>query len=333
MRSGSRAGAALPARVKGRFRRHGGTCGSDRKSSKAPARKSAKPTVKMAPPGPELGRDNTINGGPGPEVRPEATLKKAPQGPQLSRGHTKEGGERTPLSPPPIASERHLSCCLASAPIRTPAPRPQHCSPRRFPRRQPPLGAAARGGRARTLGAHTAPPARTQRRLRAPFRSAPAPLGPAVPWRCSRGCAAAFSPRKRPTAADPTEIVPGAPSFPSVAVDVPDASGRTNPVALRSGVPCACSILYKTKLPFLVGMDWPGFGNLAPRKTEVTSSKRGRLSGKRCQKELEFLVNKSWKRAPENPPPLRAVSGLTGTDRWPWPGAVLREAPLPGLSF
>ncbi|XP_032565474.1 uncharacterized protein LOC116797757 [Chiroxiphia lanceolata] len=69
-----------------------------------------------------------------------------------------------------------------------------------------------------------------------------------------------------------------APSFPSVAVDVPDASGRTNPVALRSSMPCACSILYKTKLPFLVGMDWPGFGNLAPRKTKVTSSNRGRLS-------------------------------------------------------
>ncbi|XP_027597537.1 GPN-loop GTPase 1-like isoform X2 [Pipra filicauda] len=59
-----------------------------------------------------------------------------------------------------------------------------------------------------------------------------------------------------------------APSFPSVAVSVPDTSGRTNPVAFMSNVLFACSILYKTKLPFLVGMDWPGFGSLAPRKTK-----------------------------------------------------------------
>ncbi|XP_064499467.1 GPN-loop GTPase 1-like [Pseudopipra pipra] len=74
-------------------------------------------------------------------------------------------------------------------------------------------------------------------------------------------------------------IVPEAlaPSFPSIAVDVPDTSGRTNPVAFMSDVLCACSILSKTKLPFLVGMDWPGFGSLARRKTKVTSSNRGRL--------------------------------------------------------
>ncbi|XP_051628593.1 uncharacterized protein LOC127463330 isoform X4 [Manacus candei] len=86
-------------------------------------------------------------------------------------------------------------------------------------------------------------------------RSAPAPasapLAPAVAWRCYRGCAAAFPPRKRPTAADSTEIGPGvtklmeektkgleAASFPSVAVGVSDASGRTNPVAFMSNVLC-----------------------------------------------------------------------------------------------
>ncbi|XP_032553112.1 GPN-loop GTPase 1-like [Chiroxiphia lanceolata] len=57
-------------------------------------------------------------------------------------------------------------------------------------------------------------------------------------------------------------------SFPLVAVCVPDPSDRTNPVVFMSSVLCACGILYKTKLPFLVGMDWPGFGNLAPRKTK-----------------------------------------------------------------
>ncbi|XP_051667736.1 GPN-loop GTPase 1-like isoform X2 [Manacus candei] len=55
--------------------------------------------------------------------------------------------------------------------------------------------------------------------------------------------------------------------FPSVAVDVLDTSRRTNPVAFMSNVLCACSILSKTNLPFLVGMDRPGFGNLAPRKS------------------------------------------------------------------
>ncbi|XP_027564481.1 GPN-loop GTPase 1-like isoform X2 [Neopelma chrysocephalum] len=57
-------------------------------------------------------------------------------------------------------------------------------------------------------------------------------------------------------------------SFPSVAVYVPDTSRRTNPMAFMSNVLYACSILYKTQLPFLVGMDWPGFGNLAPRKAK-----------------------------------------------------------------
>ncbi|XP_027541718.1 GPN-loop GTPase 1-like [Neopelma chrysocephalum] len=43
-------------------------------------------------------------------------------------------------------------------------------------------------------------------------------------------------------------------SFPSVAVCVPDTSGRTNPMAFMSNVLYACSILCKTKLPFVVVM-------------------------------------------------------------------------------
>ncbi|XP_051628592.1 uncharacterized protein LOC127463330 isoform X3 [Manacus candei] len=95
-------------------------------------------------------------------------------------------------------------------------------------------------------------------------RSAPAPasapLAPAVAWRCYRGCAAAFPPRKRPTAADSTEIGPGvtklmeektkgleAASFPSVAVGVSDASGRTNPVAFMSNVLCCVCLQGKTE--------------------------------------------------------------------------------------
>ncbi|XP_027564067.1 GPN-loop GTPase 1-like [Neopelma chrysocephalum] len=57
-------------------------------------------------------------------------------------------------------------------------------------------------------------------------------------------------------------------SFPSVAVCVPDTCGRTNPMAFLSSVLYACSVLSKTKLPFLAGMDRPGFGNVAPRKTK-----------------------------------------------------------------
>ncbi|XP_029813695.1 formin-like protein 4, partial [Manacus vitellinus] len=97
---------------------------------------------------------------------------------------------------------------------------------------------------------------------------ASAPLAPAVPWRCYRGCAAAFPPRKRPTAADSTEIDPGvtklreektkgleAPSFPSVAVGVPDASGRTNPVAFMSNVLC-CVCLQVRKAGSAVPLLW-----------------------------------------------------------------------------
>ncbi|XP_051653740.1 uncharacterized protein LOC127475722 [Manacus candei] len=77
-------------------------------------------------------------------------------------------------------------------------------------------------------------------------------------------------PRKRPTLADPTEIGPGvtklmeektkgleAPSFPSVAVGVPDASGRTNPVAFMSSVLCCVCLQGKTFwLPLSLRSPW-----------------------------------------------------------------------------
>ncbi|XP_051649407.1 uncharacterized protein LOC127473616 isoform X3 [Manacus candei] len=82
----------------------------------------------------------------------------------------------------------------------------------------------------------------------------PLPLPPPLPPCPGDAIGAApppSPPRKRPTPADPTEIGPGvtklmeektkgleAPSFPSVTVGVPDASGRTNPVAFMSNVLC-----------------------------------------------------------------------------------------------
>ncbi|XP_051628597.1 translation initiation factor IF-2-like [Manacus candei] len=119
----------------------------------------------------------------------------------------------------PLPSERRLSYCLTSAPTQTPAPRPQRRLAAPLPAVETERGARRR--RARAAGSRAAagtgagsplsaprraahargPQADTARR---PPRSAPLPVGPAVPWRCYRGCAAAFPPRKRPTAADPT---------------------------------------------------------------------------------------------------------------------------------
>ncbi|XP_064512954.1 uncharacterized protein LOC135415218 isoform X2 [Pseudopipra pipra] len=121
----------------------------------------------------------------------------------------------------PLASERRLSCCLTSAPTRTPAPRSQ----RRLAALLPAVGTGrgARWCRARAAGSWAAagtgagsplsaprraaqapgPQAVAARRPPAPFRSVPlrpartpvpAPLDPAVPRRCCGGCAAAFPP-------------------------------------------------------------------------------------------------------------------------------------------
>ncbi|XP_051660938.1 uncharacterized protein LOC127478808 isoform X5 [Manacus candei] len=96
---------------------------------------------------------------------------------------------------------------------------------------QPPLGAAAQARDPRQ-----SPPARP-----APLRSAPG--------RSRRAPEMLLGLRRRlpPPGSDPRrqirrralqEIVAGAASFPSVAVGVPDASGRTNPVAFMSSVLC-----------------------------------------------------------------------------------------------
>uniref|UniRef100_A0A8C6RQM7 GPN-loop GTPase n=1 Tax=Nannospalax galili TaxID=1026970 RepID=A0A8C6RQM7_NANGA len=44
-------------------------------------------------------------------------------------------------------------------------------------------------------------------------------------------------------------------SFPTVVIYVMDTSQSTNPVTFMSSMLCACSILYKTKLPFIVVMN------------------------------------------------------------------------------
>ncbi|XP_029814857.1 uncharacterized protein LOC115307351 [Manacus vitellinus] len=188
--------------------------------------------------------------------------------------HTKDGGESLPPRPGPPPRARSA------------------VSPRCFPLRGQggALGGAGRGrqvrGRRQCTGAGS--PVSGPRRARTAWRarraalsprSAPAPapapasapLAPAVPWRCYRGCAAAFPPRKRPTAADSTEIDPGvtklreektkgleAPSFPSVAVGVPDASGRTNPVAFMSNVLCCVPAVSCTRQSYLSSWERTG---------------------------------------------------------------------------
>ncbi|XP_027554534.1 basic proline-rich protein-like [Neopelma chrysocephalum] len=88
-----------------------------------------------------------------------------------------------------------------------------------------------------------APPARP-----VPLRSAPLPLSPRSVPPCP-GDAVGAAPPPSPPGSDPRrqirrrplrEIVPGASSFPSVAVCVPDTSGRTNPIAFMSNVLYAC---------------------------------------------------------------------------------------------
>ncbi|XP_051628967.1 putative hydro-lyase KRH_21160 [Manacus candei] len=102
----------------------------------------------------------------------------------------------------PLSSERRLSCCLTSAPTQTPAPRPQ----RRLAAPLPAVGTGrgARRRRARAAagtvaGSPLSAPLRRRgtpgsRRPPAPLRSAPVPVGPAVPRRCCRGCVAASPP-------------------------------------------------------------------------------------------------------------------------------------------
>ncbi|XP_064532520.1 uncharacterized protein LOC135424832 [Pseudopipra pipra] len=184
------------------------------------------------------------------------------------------------------------------------------------------------GGRHRRRQPPSAPRARRSARppRSAPLPSAPLPSplppppplpsapAPAVPWRCCRSCAAASPPPP------PQEATHGARSDGDrlrgdeaygkkdqrprgMLFLTPRGKRRCSPGQRQEPSYLRPCILSKTKLPFLVGMDWPGFGSLAPRKTKVTSSSRGRLSGKRCQKELEFLENKSWRCAPDNPRP------------------------------
>ncbi|XP_032531916.1 uncharacterized protein LOC116780724 [Chiroxiphia lanceolata] len=150
----------------------------------------------MTPPRPELSRDHTKDGGPGPEVRPEATLKMAPPGRQLSRGHTKDGAA-PPVLPVPLRSRSRSR----------PRPRLRPARSRRalemlsgLRRRLPPSGSDPR------------------RQIRR---------------RSSLGVTKLMEKKTKGLEA---------PSFPSVAVGVPDASGRTNPVAFLSNVLCACRI-------------------------------------------------------------------------------------------
>ncbi|XP_027486941.1 uncharacterized protein LOC113940070, partial [Corapipo altera] len=303
MRSGSRAGAALPAQVEGDRTVFGGApekMAPSRTGSVArPPRKKDGGAGTGTPPSPY-----TKMAGPARKCA-KATLKMAPPGPQLSRDHTKVGGERTPClgeasillpdlrrdpdpRPAPAAPSRRAASRCADRAGRSAAPGAggRFVGGGRHRRGQPPLGAAAREDPRRHC--RTAPlPLPLPFPLPFPL-PLPLPLGPAVPRRCCRGCAVAFSPRKRPTAADPTEIVPGvtklmekktkgleAPSFPSVAVDVPDASGRTEPAAFMSSVPagkksweCSPSALIAVPL-------WQGFWRGIPERFGLKGTFKG----------------------------------------------------------
>ncbi|XP_064516373.1 uncharacterized protein LOC135416936 [Pseudopipra pipra] len=152
----------------------------------------------------------------------------------------------------PLASERRLSCCLTSAPTRTPAPRPQL----RFAAPLPTVGTGRGAWRRRAraaAGTGAGSPLSAPRRTREDPRQSRRAVRPlrSAPLRSRRAPEMLSGLRRRllPPGSDPRrqirrralqEIVAGAPSFPSVAVCVPDASGRTNPVAFMSNVLCAC---------------------------------------------------------------------------------------------
>ncbi|XP_051665904.1 histone-lysine N-methyltransferase SETD1B-like [Manacus candei] len=144
-------------------------------------------------------------------------------------------------------------------------------------------GTGAGSPRLRTPRAHAAPRRAAPPARPAPLRSAPLPLPlplppppppplplPPFPGDAIGAAPPPSPPRKRPTPADPTEIGPGvtklmekktkgleAPSFPSVTVGVPDASGRTNPVAFMSNVLCCVCLQGKTFwLPLSLRSPW-----------------------------------------------------------------------------
>ncbi|XP_051632160.1 protein piccolo-like [Manacus candei] len=228
------------------------------------------------------------DGGPGPEVRPEATLKTAPPGPELSPGHTQDGGERPPRlreafillpdlrpdpdpRPAPTAPSRRAASRCGDGAGRSAAPGAggRFAGGGRHRRGQPPLGAAAQ---AQARDPRQSPPARP-----APLR--PAPLRSGL-GRSRRAPEMLSGLRRR---LPPPEATHGGRSD----VGLCRRSSPGLPLSLRSPwvcrtplagltlwllcpaccAVCACSILSKTKLPFLVGMDRLGFGNLAPRKT------------------------------------------------------------------
>ncbi|XP_051629926.1 uncharacterized protein LOC127463938 isoform X3 [Manacus candei] len=164
----------------------------------APVLQSAKPTLKMAPPGPELSPDHTNDGSERPpclreasvllpDLRPDPDPRPAPAAP--SRRAASRSGDRAGRSAVPGPGGRFVG------------------GGRRW---QPPLGVAACGAGARTPGRHGAP-----------VRSAPLPLAPPSPPRsippCPGDAVGAASPPS-PIRSDPRrqirrrtlqEIVPG----------------------------------------------------------------------------------------------------------------------------
>ncbi|XP_051647258.1 WAS/WASL-interacting protein family member 1-like [Manacus candei] len=104
------------------------------------------------------------DGGPGPEVRPEATLKTAPPGPELSPGHTQDGGER----PPRLREAFFLLPDLRPDP--DPRPAPAAPSRRAASRCGDGAGRGARRRRAQAAGSRAAAGTGAGSPLSAPLR-------------------------------------------------------------------------------------------------------------------------------------------------------------------
>ncbi|XP_051623942.1 uncharacterized protein LOC127460915 [Manacus candei] len=245
----------------------------------------------------------------------------APPEPELSPGHTKDGGERPPRLREafillPVLRRHRDPRPAPAAPSRRAASR---CGDRAGRSAAPGAGGRFVGGGRHWRGQSpsqdpTRPRHAAPRRPLAPLRSAPLPPPlplplplPPCPGDAIGAAPPPSPPRKRPTAADPTEIGPGvtklmekktkgleAPSFPLVAVGVPDASGRTNPVAFMSNVLCCvpaggwcfCSVWHRT------GEYRPEYERL--RKTlnpHVNLYLREKAQNKQKREQLEHL----WK--------------------------------------
>ncbi|XP_064517922.1 WAS/WASL-interacting protein family member 1-like [Pseudopipra pipra] len=194
------------------------------------------------------GRPRTRGKGPS-----DTALVPPPDHPSTSRH---PAGSKPRQSGPEAASGRPISARLSrrrpiTARLFNPAAVPQAlpAQPRRGPseRHRPPV--PLRRGKIIDLG----PAMPYVLGCEQPKQQAPAPpTGAGGSWCCPWGGVTKLMEKK-------TKGLE-APCFPSVAVDVPDASGRTNPVAFMSNVLCCVCLQHpvQDKATFLSSWEWTG---------------------------------------------------------------------------